>query len=202
MTSKRSFTMINNMNVQKAKRKVQNFFYQNKRMPSYQEICDLFAFSSKKTAFELVKKLITIGFLQKDDKGKLIPKNIFPTIPLLGSIQAGLPGDAWQESLGTITIGQYFPGDPDKAYALKVSGDSMIEAGIFPDDLVIVEKDKEAREGDVVVAYIDNEFTLKSLKRIKNKYFLTAANKKYPNLRPKNELTVFGVVKTVIRNYQ
>lgn len=161
----------------------------------------MFGFASKKTSFELGKKLIAAGILEKDSKGKLVPKNLFPPLPVLGTIKAGSPGDAEQQLLDTMSVEDYLVSNPEKSYILKVSGDSMIGEGINPGDLVIIEKDKKPKEGSIVVAYIDHEFTLKYFQRKNGKVYLSSANKKYPPLYPKENLTIFGTVVSVLRKY-
>lgn len=193
---------MNLMNIKQASRKIRKFFNLHKRMPSYREICSLFGFASKKAAFDLAKKLIKAGILEKDSQGKLIPKNLFPPLPWLGIIPAGPPSYQDQQILENIILDQHLINNPEKAYMLKVFGDSMIDAGIFPDDLVIVEKTPHPNEGDIVVAFIDNEFTLKYLKRKNNKIYLLSANKKYPVFYPSQSLEIFGKVVSVIRKYK
>ncbi|MDP2651007.1 MAG: translesion error-prone DNA polymerase V autoproteolytic subunit [bacterium] len=122
-------------------------------------------------------------------------------ISILGLIEAGFPAPATEEVLDTMSLDEFLIEDKEASYLLKVKGDSMIEAGIMPGDFVIVEKGRQARVGDIVVALIDEEFTLKYL-RIKNrKYYLESANKKYKDIIPKNELKIIAVVKAVVRKY-
>ena len=78
----------------------------------------------------------------------------------------------------------------------------MIEAGIHPGDVAVVEREAPARPGDVVVAIIDNEFTLKTLAVEKGQAVLHPAHPAYPVLRPGDRLQVFGVVVGLIRNYR
>lgn len=170
-------------------------------MPSYSELSELLGFASKKSAFTWAKKLIAQNFLAKDDMGKLIPGKMLFAIPLLGSIKAGFPDEATQQMPQSVFINQYLITHPERSYALKVSGDSMIEAGIFPGDMVVIEKDKPHREGDIVVAFIDQRFTLKYFRRIKGRACLVPANPKYPVLYPNANLMIFGVVVSVARKY-
>lgn len=189
------------MDIKQAKVKFHQFFAKNKRLPSYGEMCDLFDFSSKKACFDWASKLIEKDFLVKDEKGKLIPGANFFSIPLLGSIKAGLPDSAYQDFVESIVLDKYLVKNLDKAYALRVSGDSMINAGIYENDLVIVDKDRIAKDGDIIVAHIDNQFTLKYLRNKKGKVYLKAANSKYGDIYPEAELNVFGVVVSVVRKY-
>lgn len=189
------------MNIETAAKKIRSFFRSQKRLPSYQEMCKLFGFSSKQASFRLAQKLIDAGILEKDNTGKLIPKKLFPPLPVLGTIRAGDPTSTESQLLDTMSFDDYLIGRPEKSYILKVTGDSMIEEGINSGDLVIVEKGREPKEGDVVVAFIDSEFTLKYFHRKSGKVRLISANKKYPPIYPKENLEIFGIVISVIRKY-
>ena len=189
------------MDIKTAKHKLQKHFARHKRLPSYGEMNRLFGFSSKKSSFELAAKLIRREIISKDEVGKLVPGRKFFEIPVLGNIKAGLPDDAYEQFLGSVSIENYLVADPGMIYALKVSGDSMINEGILEGDIVLIEKDKHARDGDVIVAEVDGEFTLKYLKNKNGKVYLEAANDKYKPIYPKTELNLFGVVVSVIRKY-
>lgn len=189
------------MNLESAAQKIRRFFRKNKRLPSYQEMCRLFGFASKHASFKLAAKLIETGVLGKDSAGKLIPNRLFPSLPVLGIIRAGSPTAAEEQILSSVSFDDYLVSRPERSYILRVSGDSMIEAGIQEGDMVIVEKDREPKEGDIVVAAIDEEFTLKYFRKKDNLVFLSAGNRKYPPLYPKENLILFGIVISVIRKY-
>ncbi len=84
---------------------------------------------------------------------------------------------------------------------IKVKGDSMIDAGIHQGDVVIVEKRASAIAGDIVIAVLDNEFTIKRLGLEKGRPVLIPENKAYPIIRPKVEAEIFGVVVGLFRKY-
>ena len=128
------------MNLESAVQKIRRFFRKNKRLPSYQEMCRLFGFSSKGASFKLAAKLIEAGILGKDSTGKLMPKQLFPSLPVLGIIRAGSPTAAEEQLLSAVSFDDYLIARPERSYLLRVSGDSMIEAGIHEGDMVIVEK--------------------------------------------------------------
>ena len=102
----------------------------------------------------------------------------------------------------TIAIDAHLVPSPSRTVLIKVKGDSMIDAGILDGDTVVVEKRTTANVGDIVVAIIDNEFTLKHLAREKGRIVLRPANKAYPVIRPKEELEIFGVVVGQFRSYR
>jgi len=189
------------MTIDKAKRELQQFFRRQGRLPSYSEMCKLFGFASKRASFILASKLIEAGILLKDEMGKLIPGKEFLAIPLLGTITAGLPQEEYQNFMKSITIDQFLIKRPESCYALQVRGDSMTDAGIFEGDIVIIDKGKTPRINDIVVAQIDNKFTLKHFKYKQGKIVLMPANSKYKPLYPSDSLVIFGVVTSVIRKY-
>lgn len=125
------------------------------------------------------------------------------SIPLLSTIPAGPPvedsasGSADRAiQIDAATLGFTPPGG---CFALRVHGDSMINAGIFPGDFVVVDPGVTPRYQQVVVALIDGENTLKRLVQINGKTFLKAENPAYPDLYPSRDLKIQGVVRTLIR---
>ncbi len=177
--------------------KVKSFYKKNRRLPTYSEMAELLGFSSKNAAFKVAQKWISEGILQKINN-RLSPTAKFFSIPLLGLIKAGYPILA-DENKSYLTIDEYLIDDPNETFLLKVSGDSMIDAGIFEGDLVIVENKNNAQMGDIVLAEIDREWTIKYLERENKRLFLKPANKNYPSLYPKRELKIRGIVKGVVR---
>jgi SOS regulatory protein LexA len=189
------------MDIKIAARKIRKFFLTHKRMPSHRELCLIFGYATKASSQHLVKKLIEANILEKDDQGRLLPKQLFPPLALLGTIQAGLPAPAEEQLLDTMSMGRYLVNDPERSYILRVSGDSMIGAGINQGDFVIIEKNKEPKNGDIVVAQVDGDFTLKYFHKNKEEIKLVPANEKYSPIIPRENLTIFGVVVSVIRKY-
>lgn len=187
------------MNLETAITKLRKFYTAEKRLPTYEEMCQIFNFSSKNASFYLVNKLIDAGLVEKDQKGRLTPKNLF-AIPQLGIIKAGSPMAA-ETTNDTLDLYQYLLNIPGSVFSLTVKGDSMIDEGITEGDIVIVEKGRTPHEGDVVAACVDNEWTVKYFRKIDGQVILFPANKKYKPIIPKESLTIGGVVISVIRKY-
>lgn len=181
---------------------LKKFYKKFRRLPSYSEMLKLFGFSSKNAVFKVIHKLVEEGLLNKDDGNKIAPTSQFFSLPLLGVIKAGYPILADEEK-SYLTIDEYLIRDPLSSFLLKVSGDSMAGLGIFEGDIVIVERKKEARPGDVVLAQIDREWTLKVLQKDDKRAitYLMPANPKYPDLYPKEDLQIYGVVRGVVRKF-
>ena len=182
------------------KDKIMGFYEENKRMPVYTEIMKLLGFKSKNAVFKLVNNLVDEGIVKKDSKGFLIPNKSFGEIPLLGLVEAGFPTmvDALTD---TISLDDYLIGDKAASYVLEVKGDSMIDEGIHEGDLVVAERKKEPKDGDIVIAYVDGGWTMKFLRKSGGKTWLEPANKNYKPIHPKHELQIAAVVKGVIRKY-
>ncbi|MBF0553259.1 MAG: hypothetical protein HQK96_01735 [Nitrospirae bacterium] len=140
------------------------FFHQNGRMPSFSEIGEIFHLSSKSSVYKAVGKLESKGVLIKDKKGKLIPVSIKSTVKVLGTVEAGFPSPAEEELADTLSLDDLLIKNREATFLLKVSGDSMSEAGILPGDMVIVDKGETPKSGDIVIAEVDGEWTMKYLK--------------------------------------
>ncbi len=123
------------------------------------------------------------------------------TVGILGVIEAGWPSPAEEELLDTMSFDDYLVPNKDASYILKVKGDSMIDAGIHPGDLVLVERTTHARDGDIVIAEIDHEWTMKRFRKQGRQVWLEAANRAYPSMLPQQELTIVAVVRAVVRKY-
>lgn len=178
-----------------------NFYHRHKRMPSYAEIMDLVGYKSKNAVSKLVHKLIDAGVLEKDATGKLIPVVSVGEVPMLGLVEAGVPSLADSQVLDTLNLENYLISDKEKTFILEVKGDSMIEAHIEEGDFVIAERGEIARDGDIVVAEVDGEWTLKYFKYNGKKAWLQPANKNYKAIYPEHSLRVAAIIKGVIRKY-
>jgi repressor LexA len=159
----------------------------------------IFRLSSKKAIHDIVYKWIKEGLFYLK-KNKLTPLSSFFGLPLYGMVRAGFPIIA-EEDRQYLTLDEYLIENPTASFLLKVSGDSMINAGIFEGDIVVVEQKKDPFPGDIVLAEIDREWTLKIYKkdRTKRKTYLEAANPKYSPFYPRQELIVHGIVRGVVR---
>lgn len=182
--------------------RVKKFYKKYKRLPSYSEMLKLFGLASKKAVHDIVHTWIDEGVLTMENN-KLSPTRQFFSLPVLGLIKAGFPILA-DENKDYLTLDDYLIENPDSSFLLRVSGDSLMGVGIFDGDYVIIEKRKNAFPGDIVLAEIDKEWTLKIFKkdRVRRITYLEAANPKYPPFYPTFELQIFGIVKAVIRKMQ
>ena len=120
-----------------------------------------------------------------------------PRLPLLqGSVPAGFPSPAADYVQNTIDLHERLIHNPEATFFIQVSGDSMIDTGIVDGSVLIVDASRSPVSGDIVVASIDGQFTVKRLKRVAGRYELHAENERhpYPVLHPTEALQIFGVV--------
>ncbi len=183
------------------KKKILAFYTKYKRMPLYKEIMVLTGFRSKNAVFKLIGKLVEDGVVGKDRAGHLVPKNLYEGVPLLGLVEAGFPSAAEEELLDVMSLDEFLIPNKESTYILKVKGDSMIEAGINPGDMVIVERKQSYKPGQIVIASIDNEFTMKYLRKKGERHYLEPANKNYEPIYPTGDFRIEAVVVAVVRKY-
>jgi SOS regulatory protein LexA len=187
--------------IEKYKDKIISFYKKNKRMPGYQEIMGLTGFKSKNAVYKLINKLVGEGVVEKDSRGKLIPNMLTGEVPMLGLVEAGFPSAAEEELLDTMDLNEYLVGNKEATYILLVKGESMIDAGICEGDMVLVERKSDFKDGDIVIAEVDGEWTIKYYRNRGGTVFLEPANKKFKPIYPERELKIAAVVKAVIRKY-
>ena len=183
-------------------RTLRQFWRQERRAPTYAEMLDVFGYKSKNAVFGLLKKLGEMGYVSKDENGRIafLPK-MTGTVRILGSVAAGFPTQEEQQDAEAITLDDYLVKNPDNTFMLTVRGDSMIDAGILPGDIVLVEKGPQPNMNDIVVARVDDEWTLKYFMRDAAGVRLDPANPKYKFIRPRHSLEIGGIVRAVIRKY-
>lgn len=171
--------------------------------PSVREICAEMGLHSPSTVHAHLKKLQEAGYLEPSEhKSRALSPVSGPSmvsrVPILGRVTAGMPILAVEEHVG------YVPFEPaahgGEYYALRIRGDSMIGVGIMDEDLVIVRRDAQARNGDIVIALLEDEATCKTLKITADGVWLQPENPAYP-LIDGTGCQILGVVKAVYREY-
>lgn len=180
------------------------------KSPTLKEMREHFNVTSDNSILKHLNALIEKGYLEKDDTPRGIKllncvkeklSSAVNKLPLLGFIPAGGPVMTEEYINSWVDVGDIMSNKMDGYFMLTVTGVSMIDAGIFEGDLVMVDSKQKAKNGDIVVALIDNGNTLKRLINKDGKSYLKAENKNYQNLYPVNELVIQGVVKGLIRKY-
>lgn len=173
--------------------------------PTIREIAGEMNFSSTGTVRDYLEALGKKGYLKRSNKLsrsiELLKYKPY-SIPIIANIAAGKPSLAYEDIEGYVNADDLFLGriGMDDVFALRVQGESMIEAGILHGDIAIIKKQKAADNGDIIAALLENnEATLKRLRQKGNTIYLEAANKDYPHIH--KEFEVLGKLITVIRKY-
>ena len=192
---------------------IENYQEGNSRPPTVREIQAHCKFKSPRAVtyflekLEAAKKVIRHTkargiFLAEQPKAKIAAAERLIQIPLFSGIPAGLtdPLGAEPDEMLDLSPASLGIRSPEKAFAVRVRGESMIGAGILSGDIVILEQ-KEAKAGDIVAALMDGENTLKRLIKKGSRYFLKAENPLFPDLEPIETLSVQGVLVGVIRTF-
>lgn len=177
-------------------------------MPSTRELQHYFGFASQTAAMSHLRALERKGVIQRlpgKARAVIFPEDLdrgeIADIPLYGSIAAGMAQDVEPERAGCVSVDISALGIPRhaKTFALKVRGNSMIDAHICDGDTVILEF-REPRKGDIVAALIDGETTLKRYLVERGQPFLRAENPDFPDLIPARELVIQGVLIALLRH--
>lgn len=186
--------------------------------PTHREICDHFGFSSYGTVYKHLSLLEKKGLIRRDWNQKrgvevvdqepaAEPRRVEPRsagntreLPLFGYIAAGRPLDV-EVSDETITVPEHLTSRGEN-YVLKVRGDSMVEDGILDGDLVIISRRERADNGEMVVANVNGEVTLKRLYQEGERVRLQPANSMMsPIYAPARDVAVQGVVVGLMRRF-
>lgn len=181
---------------------LRSYWKANQCLPSYAGICQIVGLRSKSAVFGMVSRLVEAGFVERVG-GRLAPTRSFFARPLVASVRAGLPEPANDEGVEVINIDDYLVNDPNRTVLCKVRGDSMKDVGLLNGDTVVVESNTATRPNDIVVANVDGELTIKTLRLAETgNYYLEAANPAYPPIFPKGSMTIVGVVIGSFRRMQ
>ena len=176
--------------------------------PTYQQLCDELGFSSKNGVKKHIDALVAKGYLEKDSSARgmrIIDPEFQPgnssehSVPLIGHVAAGFPILAEENVERYVPVPRHLIKSEGRYYALRVRGDSMINAGIFDSDLVIVQALNVAGHNDIVVALIDDEVTVKRLMIDGTLKYLKAENPAYHDIYPQESWSIQGKVVGLIR---
>jgi repressor LexA len=182
---------------------LQDYYAEWKSIPSYAALCEVFGIASKSWVKAILNRLAEAGYLERTPDGVWIPSPLFFARPLAESaVQAGMPVTVSATQGEHFVIDEMLIENPSRSVLIPVKGDSMIEAGIHDGDVAVVEKRLTANIGDIVVAIVDDQFTLKTLDKEAGKFVLRPANPAYPVIRPESSLEIFGVLVGLIRKYR
>ena len=122
-------------------------------------------------------------------------------LPLLGTIEAGFPSPAEEELSDIITLDEWLNLNEQATITLKVQNNAMIGAGIVPDDMVLLDRSRTPKDGDIVLAETGEVTRLRYFRKQGSRVWLEAAHPKYQAVVPQGKLTVIAVVVAVVRKY-
>ncbi|HXF78393.1 MAG TPA: S24 family peptidase [Usitatibacter sp.] len=181
--------------------KLQDYYAEHKVIPSYSVLAGLWGVSAKSWVSEFVKRFEEAGFLDWTPDRQLKPgRRFFERRIADAPVQAGQPHAAAADGYDLVSsIDEMLVREPSKTELIRVKGDSMIDAGIHEGDFLVVERRHHASPGEVVVAIVDNEFTVKYLGKEREELVLRPANKAYPVIRPRGRLEIYGVMAGLVR---
>ena len=183
--------------------------------PTLDELREELGMSSKNAVLTHLKALVKKGYIQRSNKARdiRILKRLDQSedidynvglshelqLPLIGTVTAGSPVLTEENIERYVYVPHYLVNEKQPCFALHVRGDSMLNAGIYDGDLVIVQSTNQAKKGDIVVALIGNEVTVKRLMGSGKQRFLKAENPDYSDIRPKEPWSLQGKVLALIR---
>ena len=180
--------------------KLQDYYARNQVLPSYAALGKLVGLKSTSSVSAFLTRLKAAGYVETTAR-RLRPSARFFERPLMPSrVSAGLPSRAYDGPPKGLAIDAHLIRRPSRTFLITVKGDSMIEAGLLPGDTVIVERTNTAQDGSIVVALVDDGYTVKRLVRENRRYVLKPENKAYPVLRP-DSIEIAGVVVGSFRKY-
>ena len=188
-----------------------DYYNKNHVYPTFDEMRGFLQIKSKSGIHKLLSSLEEKGFVNRlPHKARALSINANVNekekekdLPFLGRIAAGNPIEAITGSFEQISVPNYLVNNKDEHFTLEVTGDSMIDAGIYDGDIVVIRKIEVANSGDIVVALIDqNEVTLKRFRSFKNSIALEPANKNYKTrLFGENRVKIQGKLVGLIRKF-
>lgn len=181
--------------------KLRDYYSSHHVLPSFSGIANLVGLRTTSAVSVFVQRMKDAGFLASTPNRRLQPGKRFFEREVVDTVRAGQPQWANECLQETFSVDEYLIDSPSRTVMLSVKGDSMINAGIFPGDTVIVKKNVPAEPGDIVVAIVDNEYTIKYLAKDKNGFYLKAGNDAYPPIRAKDHLEIYGSVVGLFRKY-
>jgi repressor LexA len=184
--------------------RLQDYYASWKSIPSYASLCEILGIASKSYVKAILDRFCKADFIERTPNGVWIPTRRFFARPLAeSSVQAGMPVSVTAtQASDYFIIDEMLIDTPSLTTMITVKGDSMIDAAIHDGDIAVVEKRNFANVGDIVVAIVDNNFTLKTLDKEGGKFVLRPANAAYPVIYPQGSLEIFGVLVGLIRKYR
>jgi SOS regulatory protein LexA len=182
--------------------KLQDYYAENGVVPSFAVIAGLVGLKSTSAVSAMVDRLKASGHLASTPEKRLQPGARFFERVVADTIRAGVPMPANDVRTDVVSIDRHLIEKPSHTVLLSVRGDSMMEAGLLNGDTIVVIKGAPTKVGDIVVAIVDNEFTVKFLAKDKRGFYLEAGNKDFQPIQATHQLEIYGLVTGSFRRYE
>lgn len=175
--------------------RLQDYYARWRCIPAYDRLCQVLHLASRSAVGKVLERLRLQGYLERTPDGTWIPaRRFFERFMARQAVQAGDPAVDVEAGLTTLLLDELLVDAPSRTLLLTVRGDSMSGANIFEGDLVIVERRQAAAPGEIVVAVVDGELTVKRLEKDTQGWLLHPENPTFSDIRPQGTLELVGVV--------
>lgn len=181
--------------------KFRKFYFEYRTVPTFEISKEIIGVQSKSAVYRFFQQMMEEWYLTKKD-GNYYPWDRLVSLPLFESVQAWSPIDVTDPTAEPINVEEYLVDNPTDTVLLKVKWESMMDAGLHEWDVVVVDTSKSARVGDMVIAFVDGQYTVKRLQKWdQTPRELHPDNANFNIIRPQWELSIFGVVVGSMRRY-
>ncbi len=179
---------------------LRDYYAENGVLPSFSGIAKLVGLNTTSAVSTMVKRLKAEDYLVSTQDRRLAPGPRFYERPMVEeTVRAGMPEAIMDPSENPVLIDHLLVEEPSRTVILRILGDSMQDAGLLDGDRVIVKRGAVCKPGDIVVARVDGEFTVKYLAKDDQGYYLEASSPDFEDIRPQSELELFGRVTGMFR---
>ena len=175
--------------------------YGKDALPSLSGIKELLGYKSKNSVAQYFNVLKKKNIIEEKNSRYYISQDFLGARLFSSKVRAGFASAMEDEVENLISFDRELELNKTNVFIFRVSGDSMVDLGIFEGDYVSIKKSSYAQDKDIVLANIDGGFTLKTYRNKNNKVWLEPANKNYPNLYPRSSLVIFGVALGIMRKF-
>jgi repressor LexA len=175
--------------------RLQDHYARWRSVPAYDRLCQLWGLASRSAVGKVLERLRQQGFLERTPDGTWIPaRRFFARFMARQAVQAGAPAADMDAGLTAMLLDELLVDTPSRTLLIPVRGDSMSGANILEGDVVVVERREAAPPGEIVVAVVDGELTVKRLGKDGQGWLLHPENPSFVDIRPQGALELVGVV--------
>jgi repressor LexA len=180
--------------------RLQDYYSRHRIIPTYERLCTLWQLASTSAVVKVLERFRRQELVERNPDGAWIPsRSFFERFLAQQAVQAGLPDADLNAGLTPVLLDDLLVDTPSRTLLIPVRGDSMFGANIFDGDVVIVERQENAAVGEIVVAAVDGELTVKRLLRDVDGWVLHPENPAFADIRPQGELRIIGIVTGLAR---